>query len=1388
MESIVDMANPDLGEEEMINSLFYKCDIYDEGQVFVSAIIQYLKRCLTNENNESNLIELEEILDTDSIDGKVTLAGYRSSVKKWISDIRNRSESPTLLEPVETIHQLQENNVSNNATDFSSTVETSVDGSLSRIDNDIGELMNQIEDLKYLNHKLSEDNLQLTCQLDTQDEQISQLTTELQNKNKEEEQLKKKLKSLQDLANLTQSVMEENEELKKKLLTSEKLNKDLDGRIINLERERIDTEKQLRDIENKWLRSCNDLELGLVETQTLKTLCNEQKKTEEIKSLNEKLNTLMSQNEKLQEEKEDVHVQLAQMNGKLLSYQSKVENIGINDCSFEGVKTPSTKKSPKLWFSTPLERHSICMELKDRLNEDKSLPSPFCEKFELSHDVTDYKQSVLLPPYMSAWDLEFTDNSQLDVSMEMLSKNTELSPMMTNWLDSLKEVSCSEKKAVLPAYMSNWDMSSYCGADQSNNMVKSRRSLSPNYVHSEASRKLQQFVDLGETALQKEYHRLYRSNLELAEKCHKSELKEAELQEALYEANQRSDIDKQKVIDLEESFESSVVARKLDLKDLWRLMHNPDEEDSSDTEESISGSTELLKRQIQAEIKVLRNKLKISKLEHSRLQQYSNKKRQPLSPLVEALDIGVDNNSRNLKCFTSLDDVDFHSKNDLQYTHSVSCKQILKKCNRSVPILHELDRDGAHSVVTEDDNDIEPIEEQSDNISEHSDSVFNTSSEMKKMHGRRDIPIRFQSESSMDSSLVTIGRLKSGDLNSVGDTIIIAENSYKSGTNNKRVRTDGSESSDSMVKVGNNSKVLETSFEKIDRVDDSLDDRDMIDVSKNDSDKAGFRRRSYKKAINNPSSSTTNNVHLVRSRSDSFQKAIEQGQVSLNRPCDSITCNSSVVTDTTPEYDLVSSISLNSAPRYSSTPFISSSAKSVQFDFDSQPIDISKELADDGHISFNTGTENIVKKEISDVNEHDDVLVSDSSHTEFNSNGSQQLLRSSKCNEVSTDNELVSDDNVEKVDITSSTTALKTSLKTSVSNITNVTSSSNPGTDQSSSYSCSAEFWSLSPSSDSLGDEEVSRDSGHSSSIASLEKTGCNVNSDTDQSISPDFCDDFKLSSLLLTRSSDLSLVISSTSTSCVLSSSLPAYSYCPPASSTSLCNTSSILSHSTLIPHASKCRTSSLLNDSVANGEYGLKKSRKSRCPLRNGLIQKPKCPGFSKSYQEERSLSPSERILQRSAKRLTEKGEKPMNELSKTIDTKVDLTVGKSGKSIASDNIDVINNDIKVSDINVDNIVHLHDRKTEADCVDRKIEADTSGNSVECTNTNDTISSRRKKLTLVMPDTIKDNDGTKSDIVDPLSPAISFHQGKASLSLFVLLCLLDADQLPILDKSSES
>lgn len=56
MNGIVEMADSDTGEDEMIDSLFYKCDTHGEGKVYVCTVIQFLKNCLGNGNVSSRFL------------------------------------------------------------------------------------------------------------------------------------------------------------------------------------------------------------------------------------------------------------------------------------------------------------------------------------------------------------------------------------------------------------------------------------------------------------------------------------------------------------------------------------------------------------------------------------------------------------------------------------------------------------------------------------------------------------------------------------------------------------------------------------------------------------------------------------------------------------------------------------------------------------------------------------------------------------------------------------------------------------------------------------------------------------------------------------------------------------------------------------------------------------------------------------------------------------------------------------------------------------------------------------------------------------------------------------------------------------------------------------
>ena len=55
------------------------------------------------------------------------------------------------------------------------------------------------------------------------------------------------------------------------------------------------------------------------------------------------------------------------------------------------------------------------------MDENRHLPSPLCEKFEISKDLSLFSKPAVLPAYMSAWELDVTNGSVRDYSLELVS-------------------------------------------------------------------------------------------------------------------------------------------------------------------------------------------------------------------------------------------------------------------------------------------------------------------------------------------------------------------------------------------------------------------------------------------------------------------------------------------------------------------------------------------------------------------------------------------------------------------------------------------------------------------------------------------------------------------------------------------------------------------------------------------------------------------------------------------------------------------------------------------------------------------------------------------------------------------------------------------------------
>ena len=65
-----------------------------------------------------------------------------------------------------------------------------------------------------------------------------------------------------------------------------------------------------------------------------------------------------------------------------------------------------------------------------QLDESKHLPSPLCEKMEISKDFSSFLRPVALPPYMSAWELDVTNGSVPDYSLELVCIGLTLKPAL----------------------------------------------------------------------------------------------------------------------------------------------------------------------------------------------------------------------------------------------------------------------------------------------------------------------------------------------------------------------------------------------------------------------------------------------------------------------------------------------------------------------------------------------------------------------------------------------------------------------------------------------------------------------------------------------------------------------------------------------------------------------------------------------------------------------------------------------------------------------------------------------------------------------------------------------------------------------------------------------
>ncbi|KAJ8315703.1 hypothetical protein KUTeg_007853 [Tegillarca granosa] len=207
-----------------------------------------------------------------------------------------------------------------------------------------------------------------------------------------------------------------------------------------------------------------------------------------------------------------------------------------------------------------------------------------------------------------------------------------------------------------------------------------------------------------------EIQMLKRSNAELAEKCHKSELKSEELEEEAMKNQDRLKEKEVKCLEMEELLAEVKLDRQLELKELWRLVHADIEQEFLDEQKEniLSDSSCQLKEKISNEILSLKTQLQKRETELDALNKKTTLQKLPLnedckcdcyfqdqgsnssSPLVEALTIDFFNGnqpvckSKKISCVTDSEG-NFVAQNCI---HRCSCHGCRNWATSSNPVLN----------------------------------------------------------------------------------------------------------------------------------------------------------------------------------------------------------------------------------------------------------------------------------------------------------------------------------------------------------------------------------------------------------------------------------------------------------------------------------------------------------------------------------------------------------------------------------------------------------------------------------------------------------------------------------------------------------------------------
>ncbi|XP_013385386.1 lymphoid-restricted membrane protein [Lingula anatina] len=395
-------------EEDIVDTMFDMCDTNKTGTVPVSTLIEMLKSTTGSLSAESQqyLDDLALIFDPEGKDVSIELEVYREGMMQWIKEIKERSAgvdddncklisvSPEKCSSPQvntSPHQRVLEHL--NGISFGSLEASGCAGDASTHEWDIMELSNKVADLQYHNKKLTDENIKLQVQLENAEESSTLSAQEM-------EGLKKQLRNMQrimeknrelqhevtDVKNSLALSEENTKVLQKKLAITERENSNLEAQLDQLQKELIQTNCDLdaaKTTHNELLGSLTDFkqlkakfeEMGRVQEVQLSERC---KETEEMKATLDQWKRI---SEGLRQEKNELELQLIQTQhsmhmqcDELVGDESSIVSENEKELITRSL-FPSASSTP---FSSKLP--SIHFELKNLIQSEKDLPSPFCEK------------------------------------------------------------------------------------------------------------------------------------------------------------------------------------------------------------------------------------------------------------------------------------------------------------------------------------------------------------------------------------------------------------------------------------------------------------------------------------------------------------------------------------------------------------------------------------------------------------------------------------------------------------------------------------------------------------------------------------------------------------------------------------------------------------------------------------------------------------------------------------------------------------------------------------------------------------------------------------------------------------------------------------------------